>query len=168
MSATQPPPVLPDEEKGIIDSLSELGEKAKVSFAKPNRIKLSIPREHLVEVANFVNKRLGFDHCCNVTGTDFPKNKALEVTYHFGCLEREEFRRIILAVSCSIPAADPTLPSLIDIFPSVNYHERETAEMIGCTFNGHPNLGRFLLPEDWNDIPPMLKAYRLPGRLEEG
>ena len=60
----------------------------------------------------------------------------------------------------------PVLPSLIEIFPSVNYHEREAAEMLGIMFQGHPNLTRLFLPEDWDDIPPMLKAYRLPGRLE--
>jgi len=168
MSATPAEADLPSEEKSIIDSIARLGDKSKVAFAKPNRIKISVTRENLVEVAKFVKNELRFDHCTNVTGTDFPKDSQLEVTYHFGSIDGQGSRRIILAVGCRIPSIDPTLPSIIDVYPSVNYHEREAAEMIGCVFQGHPNLGRLLLPEDWNDIPPMLKAYRLPGRLEEG
>ncbi|MGI0090866.1 MAG: NADH-quinone oxidoreductase subunit C [Nitrososphaerales archaeon] len=168
MSVAQPKSDLPSEEKAIIESLTKLGDKAKVDFAKPNRIKISVSRENLLEVAKLVRDDLKFDHVANVTGTDFPKEKQLEITYHFGSIDGVGLRRIILALCCRIPQNDSVLPSLIELYPSANYHERETAEMIGCTFHGHPNLSRFMLPEDWNDIPPMLKAYRLPGRLETG
>jgi NADH:ubiquinone oxidoreductase subunit C len=167
MSAPPAQPTLPSQEKAILDSFAKLGDTVKVSFAKPMRIKMTVSRENLVEVVKFVRDDLRFDHCTNVTGTDFPKEKQLEITYHFGSIDGEGLRGIILAIACRIPSTDPTLPSIIDLYPSVNYHERETAEMIGCTFQGHPNLTRLLLPEDWNDIPPMLKAFRLPGRLEE-
>ncbi len=167
MSATSMPTILPSEEQEIIESFSTLGDWAKVAFAKQNRIKIAISPANIIAVAKHAKDNLGFDHCTNVTGTDFPKDKQFEITYHFGSLQRLEYRKIILAICCRVPSNNPVLPSLIGLFPSVNFHERETAEMIGCTFEGHPNLGRFLLPEDWNDIPPMLKAYRLPGRLEE-
>lgn len=167
MSATPAVTELPTEEKTILDSVTKLGEKVKVGFAKQSRIKLVVARDNLLEIAKFVRDDLKFDHCTNVTGTDFPKQKQLEITYHFGSIDGVGLRRIILSVSCRVPSEEPVLPSLIEIYPSVNLHEREAAEMIGCVFKGHPNLGRLLLPEDWNDIPPMLKAYRLPGRLEE-
>jgi|SRR5579872_1147159 len=157
---------LPREEKEILDKLATLGDKVKIAFSKPNRIKILVARENLVEVAKYLHDELRFDQCANVTGTDFPKDKQLEVTYHLGAIDAGDYRRIILAMATRIPSTDAVLPSLIEIYPSVNYHERETTEMLGCTFQGHPNLSRLLLPEDWNDIPPMLKAYRLPGRLE--
>ena len=166
MSTTQPKTELPREEKAIVDQISSLGAIAKLAFAKPRRIKIVTDRDNLLQVAKFIRDKLHFDHCTNVTGTDFPKDKQLEITYHFGSIDGEGLRAIILALGCRIQANDSTLPSLIDEFPSVEFHERETAEMIGCKFAGHPNLTRLLLPEDWNDIPPMLKAYRLPGRLE--
>jgi len=166
MSAAPAKTELPSEEKAILDALSKLGDKAKVVFSKPGRIKISSARENLLEVSTFVRDQLQFDYCANVTATDFPKDKQFEISYHFGSIDRPEQRRIVLTLACRIPSSDPILPSLIELYPSVNYHEREMAEMIGCTFQGHPNLSRFLLPEDWNDIPPMLKAYRLPGRLE--
>jgi NADH:ubiquinone oxidoreductase subunit C len=167
MAAATAKQELPSEEKAIVDALGKMGSKAKVVFARPKRIKISVSRENLVEIAAFVRDELRFDHNANVTGTDFPKDQQLEITYHFGAIDAEPHRRIIMAVSCRVPSSDPVLPSLIELYPSVEFHERETAEMIGCVFTGHPNLQRLLLPEDWNDIPPMLKAFRLPGRLEE-
>ncbi len=157
---------LPREEKALVAALSSLGEKVKLAFAKPNRIKIFAERNDVVEVSRFIRDNLHFDHCANVTGTDFPKDKQIEITYHFGSIDGEGLRRIILSLACKVPSADARLPSLINEFPSVELHERETAEMLGVVFDGHPNLKRLLLPEDWNDIPPMLKAYRLPGRLE--
>jgi NADH:ubiquinone oxidoreductase subunit C len=157
---------LPSDEKAIVSSLENLGDKVKVEYAKPKRIKISVKRENLVEVAKFIRDNLHFDHPANVTGTDFPKQKELEITYHLGSIDGEGLRKVILAIGCRIPSDDPKVPTLIEIYPGFLYHERETAEMIGCTFEGHPDLTRLLLPEDWTDIPPMLKAYRLPGRLE--
>jgi NADH:ubiquinone oxidoreductase subunit C len=158
---------LPSEEKAIVDSLAtKLGDKVKIDYSKVNRIRVSVSTDNLLEVAKFVRDELHFDQCANVTGTDFPKNKQIEVTYHFDSIDGNGLRRIILAVSCRLPSEKPESPSLIELYPSVNFHEREQAEMLGIVFKGHPNLGRFLLPEDWSDIPPMLKAYRLPGRLE--
>jgi NADH-quinone oxidoreductase subunit C len=57
-----------------------------------------------------------------------------------------------------------TLPSLISVFRSVEYHERETYEMLGVFFEGHPRNDRFLLPEDWADIPPLRREFRIKGR----
>lgn len=158
---------LPKEEKAIVDLVSSaLGEKVKIAYAKPNRIRLNVEAQNLVEVARFVRDNLHFDHCTNVTGTDFPKDNQIQVDYHFGSIDGEGLRRIILSVSVRVPAQDPKIPSLINEYESVDLHERETFEMLGVVFIGHPNLSRLLLPEDWNDIPPMLKKYRLPGRLE--
>ena len=167
MSAPPAKIELPTEEKAILDEISsKLGDKAKVVISKPNRIKVSVLPENLLEVAKFTRDELHFDQCANVTGTDFPKDKQIEVTYHFGSIDGAGLRRIIFGISLRVPSSKPELSSLIELYPSTDLHEREQAEMLGLVFKGHPNLTRLLLPEDWSDIPPMLKAYRLPGRLE--
>jgi len=56
------------------------------------------------------------------------------------------------------------MPSLRDIFYSVEFHERECFEMLGVYFDGHPDNRRLLLPEDWADIPPLRKDFRVKGR----
>ena len=167
MSAPPAKIELPTEEKAILDALSsKLGDKAKVVFSKPNRIKISVTPDNQLEVARFVRDELHFDQCANVTGTDFPKDRQIEVTYHFGSMDGAGLRRVVLAMALRVASSNPELSSLIELYPSTDLHEREQAEMLGLVFKGHPNLTRLLLPEDWNDIPPMLKAYRLPGRLE--
>lgn len=154
-------------EKELIDSLSStFGQKITGTSTRPNRIRVSTDRDDVVEIATFIRDGLQFDHCTNVSGTDFPKNKQIQIDYHFGSIDGEGLRSIILVLTTRVPSDDAKLHSLIEIYPSVELHERETYEMLGVTFEGHPELSRLLLPEDWNDIPPMLKAYRLPGRLE--
>ncbi len=168
MSSTQAKQqTLPKEETAIADAINAtFGSRAKQVFAKPNRLKYSFEPQTMLEAAKFARESLHFDHCTNVSGTDFPKDNQIQIDYHFGSIDGEGLRRVILTLSCRINSQDPKLPSLINEFPSVDLHERETAEMLGVQFVGHPNLSRLLLPEDWNDIPPMLKKYRLPGRLE--
>ncbi|MHB1908372.1 MAG: NADH-quinone oxidoreductase subunit C [Nitrososphaerales archaeon] len=158
---------LPKVEKSIVDSTqSALGQNVSLVYAKPNRIKFQTEASNIETFAVFLRDELHFDHCTNVTGTDFPKENKIQIDYQFGSLGREECRSIIFTISSRVDSTQPIIPSLVQIYPSAELHERETAEMLGVNFTGHPNLSRLLLPEDWNDIPPMLKKYRLPGRLE--
>ena len=69
-----------------------------------------------------------------------------------------------LAVAARLPRDSPVMPSLVEVWPGAEYHERETFEMLGVTFAGHPDLRGILLPEDWADIPPLRKDFRSPGR----
>jgi NADH-quinone oxidoreductase subunit C len=69
-----------------------------------------------------------------------------------------------MALSTKLDKANPRMPSLNDVWPSCEYHEREVYEMFGVVFEGHPDLRRLLLPEYWMDMPPMLKEYEPPGR----
>jgi NADH-quinone oxidoreductase subunit C len=70
----------------------------------------------------------------------------------------------IMSLATRTSRDEAMLPSLINIFRSVEYHERETFEMLGVFFEGHPRNDRFLLPEDWADIPPLRKEFRIKGR----
>ena len=62
------------------------------------------------------------------------------------------------------PGLARSMPSLVEVWPGAEYHERETFEMLGVTFTGHPDMRGILLPEDWDDIPPLRKDFRSPGR----
>ena len=106
----------------------------------------------------------GFDHAESVAGTDYPKDNQIEVIYHLGSYGKQELEAHIMALTTRTSRDDARLPSLIDIFRSVEYHERETYEMLGVYFEGHPRNDRFLLPEDWADIPPLRREFRIKGR----
>lgn len=56
-------------------------------------------------------------------------------------------------VRCQVPASDPSLPSLFELWPGVDAHERETYDMFGVRFDGHPDMTRILMPDDWEGHP---------------
>lgn len=128
-------------------------------------VKVSVEFSILREVATFLLSR-GFDHVKGVTGTDLialkPSEDAIELIYHLGSYSSEELKSSVLNLATKLKRSDPRAPSLVSVWPSAEYHERETYEMLGVVFEGHPNLKRLLLPEWWNDKPPLRKDYVPP------
>ena len=160
---TQPEP--PPFEKGLAEQIrNKFGDMVKIVFIKPLRIKIQVEPQDIVVVANFLRDSMGFDHAESVAGTDYPKDNQIEVVYHLGSYSREELAAHILWLTARTNKDDARLPTLINIYKSVEYHERECYEMLGVYFEGHPRNERFLLPEDWADIPPLRKDFRIKGR----
>jgi NADH:ubiquinone oxidoreductase subunit C len=160
---TQPEP--PPFEKGLVEQIKkEFGDLIKVIFIKPLRIKIQVEPEDIVRVANFLRDSIGFDHAESVAGTDYPKDNQIEVIYHLGSYSNQELAAHILWLTTRTNRDDALLPTLINVYKSVEYHERECYEMLGVYFEGHPRNERFLLPEDWADIPPLRKDFRIKGR----
>jgi NADH:ubiquinone oxidoreductase subunit C len=159
----QPEP--PAFEKGLADQIrNKFGDTVKVLFIKPLRIKIQVDPRDIVGVANFLRDSLGFDHAESVAGTDYPKDNQIEVIYHLGSYTRQEIAGHILWLTTRTDRDDARLPTLINVYKSVEYHERECYEMLGVYFEGHPRNERFLLPEDWADIPPLRKDFKIKGR----
>lgn len=176
-SKTNPPSdkgiELPQFEKGIADRIVEkFGSKIKVAFVKPDRVRIDVGRDDIKEVAEFLRDVLNFDHAESVSGVDYPQDKEIEVVYHLGSYTDSSLARQILVLATRaqreenpIPGNDATkLPSLREIFYSVEFHEREIFEMFGVYFQGHPDNRRLLLPEDWADLPPLRKDFAIKGR----
>jgi NADH:ubiquinone oxidoreductase subunit C len=160
---TQPEP--PPFEKGLAEQIkNKFGDMVKVVFIKPLRIKIQVEPQDIVGVANFLRDSIGFDHAESVAGTDYPKDNQIEVIYHLGSYSRQELAAHILWLTTRTNRDDARLPTLINVYKSVEYHERECYEMLGVYFEGHPRNERFLLPEDWADIPPLRKDFRIKGR----
>jgi NADH-quinone oxidoreductase subunit C len=152
-------------EQDIINKIvARYGNNVEVLYVRPSRMKIRVLPENMISIAGFIKENFGFDHAESVSGTDYPKDNQIEVVYHIGSYTVEELIPKILVLSTRTNRDEPRLPSLISIFPSVEYHERETYEMIGAYFEGHPRMERFLLPEDWADIPPLRKDFRIKGR----
>ena len=156
---------LPQFEKGIIDSLiSKFGDSIKIIYVKPLRIKIEVPSKDIVEIARHLRDESGFDHAESVSATDYPKTGDIEVIYHLGSYTRDDLSSHVLSLSTRTDRNNARVPSLIGVFKSVEYHERESFEMVGVYFDNHPRNDRFLLPEDWADIPPLRKEFRIKGR----
>jgi NADH-quinone oxidoreductase subunit C len=104
---------------------------------------------------------LRFEMCASVSGADYPADptgRRLHVVHHLVSMTWR--RRVRLEVAVSVE--DPHLPSVTAIWPGANWHERETWDMFGIVFDGHPGLTRILMPDDWPGHPQR-KDYPLGG-----
>ena len=122
----------------------------------------SVKRERLVEVARTLRDRenLRFEVCLGVSGVHYPDDQGRELHAVYPLLSMTHNRRIRIEVS--VPDKDPHLPSLVEVWAGNNWHERETYDMFGIIFDGHPALTRILMPDDWPGHPQR-KDYPLGG-----
>jgi NADH-quinone oxidoreductase subunit C len=98
-----------------------------------------------------------FDFLQNLTAVDWPKAAKLELVYHlFSYPHRHE-----LVVKTDVPRERPRLPSIAALYRNADWLEREQYDLLGVVFEGHPDLRRLLMPDDWVGHP-MRKDYREP------
>ncbi|HTY71759.1 MAG TPA: NADH-quinone oxidoreductase subunit C [Actinomycetes bacterium] len=121
-----------------------------------------VRREHLVDVARALrdDPTLRFEMCVGVSGVHYPHDSGRELHAIYPLLSLTHNRRLRLEVSC--PDGDPTIPSLMGVYPSVDWHERETFDFFGIVFTGRPDLTRIQMPDDWPGHPQR-KDYPLGG-----
>ena len=107
---------------------------------------------------------LFFDYLVDVCGADYlgKKEKRFEVVYHLYSIKH----RHALRVKAEVAADKPSIDSVVGIWAGANWHEREAYDMYGIVFNGHPDLRRILLPEDWEGYP-LRKDYPVKGPEKE-
>ena len=121
-----------------------------------------VAREHLAELVGHLRDDvyLRFEFCSSVSGVHYPadQGRELHAVYHLQSMTHN--RRIRLEVS--VPDADPHIPSVVPTYPTADWHERETYDMFGIVFDGHPALTRILMPDDWPGHPQR-KDYPLGG-----
>jgi NADH-quinone oxidoreductase subunit C len=123
---------------------------------------LHIAREHLSQVARTLrdDPALRFELCTGVSGVHNPADtgRELHAVYHLRSLTHSRLIRL----EVSAPDADPHVPSIVDVYPTNDWHERETYDFFGLIFDGHPALTRILMPDDWQGFPQR-KDYPLGG-----
>jgi len=116
--------------------------------------------ERILEVARTLRDHpaLQLDFLESVTAVDWPKSQQIEVVYHlFSYPHRHSF-----ALKAMLLRAAPAIPSLTSLWASADWLEREQYDLMGVTFEGHPDLRRLLLPEDWEGHP-LRKDYQQPA-----
>jgi len=121
---------------------------------------IQVDKSQIVQVAEFL-KSLGYDHVKSVTGIDYPDTEELEVVYHISSYSNLDLAKTILALKTRTKYSDPRVPSLYPVWESVWTGERETYEMLGIIFEGHPDLRRLFLPEDFEGVYPLRKSYKI-------
>jgi len=117
-----------------------------------------VAREHLTEVGYALRDlpALQFAIALDVTGVDFlPREPRFEVVFHLASLGVPGFgdtpKRLRMKVK--VPGDDPRLPTVSGVWKSMNWGEREVYDLFGIQFDGHPDLRRILMPDDWEGYP---------------
>ncbi len=127
-------------------------------------VTLVVDKAHLLEICRFVrdDETLRFNLLSDLCGVDrLPDEPRFEVNYHLLSLSRGERLRL----KVRLPGDQPKVTSVVGIWTTANWHEREVFDLFGITFEGHPDLRRILCPEDWNGHP-LRKDYPLLGYEE--
>ena len=115
---------------------------------------LTVPRNDLIKTMNILSSELNIQHLSTITARDTGND--LEILYHFF------LNGVVITIRTACPKNDPTVDSIVNVFPSAVLYEREIHDILGVEFEGHPNLSRLELPDDWpNDVYPLLKKWKL-------
>lgn len=127
-----------------------------------DELTLEVHRDRLVEVAQALrdDPALRFELCLGVSGVHYPDDTGRELHAAYPLMSITHNRRIRLEVA--VPDDDPHIPSLFGVYPTVDWHERETYDFFGIIFDGHPSLTRIEMPDDWVGHPQR-KDYPLGG-----
>jgi NADH-quinone oxidoreductase subunit C len=162
----QPPPLdSPRPYGSYFDEIADtLGLSDAIERVVVDRGELTfhVRRERLPEVAAKLrdDPALRFELCSGVSGVHYPEDTGRELHAVYHLLSITHNRRVRLEVS--VPDADPHVPSLVGVYPTCNWHERETWDFFGIIFDGHPALTRIQMPDDWKGHPQR-KDYPLGG-----
>jgi NADH-quinone oxidoreductase subunit C len=125
-------------------------------------INIEVDVSRILDASNIL-RELGFDHVKSLTGVDYPDKGIIELLVHIGSYGRG-LRRVIVVLRSKLDRKNPRAPTLTQIWPSSEFQEREAWEMLGIVFEGHPDLRRLLLPEEFEGLWPGRKDFQVPSR----
>jgi NADH-quinone oxidoreductase subunit C len=154
----------------LTDTLSASLEQSGSSFGAvveqvivgKDELTFYVRREQLLTIAARLrdDPALMFEMCLGVSGVHYPAESGAELHAVYHLLSITHNRRLRLEVTA--PDADPHVPSLVSLYPTCDFHERETWDFFGLVFDGHPALTRIEMPDDWRGHPQR-KDYPLGG-----
>jgi NADH-quinone oxidoreductase subunit C len=152
-----------DELKAALPDFGTSAEKAiEKVVIDAGEMTIHVRKEELVKFVTTLRDEPGlrFELCLGVSGVHYPHQlgKELHAVYHFRSITNNLFIRVEVSVADS----DGQVPSIVSVYPTNDWHERETFDFFGIVFDGHPHLTRIEMPDDWQGHPQR-KDYPLSG-----
>lgn len=143
---------------------SKFSSEVKDIIEFRGQVSVLIKKDKLLDIMNFLHKtpELYFDYLADLCGVDYLGKKEIrfEVVYNLLSIKYNKLIRI----KAEVPEDDCAIDSVVGIWAGADWHERECYDMYGIKFNGHPDLRRILMPEDWDGYP-LRKDYPLKSDL---
>ncbi|MHA1903842.1 MAG: NADH-quinone oxidoreductase subunit C [Candidatus Thorarchaeota archaeon] len=128
-----------------------------------NTVEFIVPADQIREIVSFIDQSIPSIFPESVFGVDLQEDK-YEVIYLFWSYKD----RLLIQLRVALEGLEPSIDSCNDIFQGLEWHERETHEMFGITFKGHPDLGLLLLPDELEGKYPLRKNFSTDrSRLSE-
>ncbi len=124
-----------------------------------------VPREKFRHAMDVLKNICGFDLLVDVTCVDYLNFRGAQDRFGLAYLLCETVTNQRLTVRLMVNEPDLTVPSVVPLWQGANWFEREVYDMFGIVFDGHPDLRRILLPEEFAAFP-LRKDYPLQGRGE--
>ena len=155
--STNLPEVLEALQNEFGDAILEIDQYA-------NEQTVYIDKSRIAEVCSYLKKQMGFTYLADLAGIDrFVEDDRYEVFYNLVSMERG--KRIRLKVR--VDEEDMLVPSVVSVFTAANWNERECWDMFGIRFEGHPDLRRMFMPDDFEHHPQRKEfpSLGIPGSL---
>lgn len=122
---------------------------------------ISVETDVLHDVISYLKDKYGLKHIVTITGTDL--GDSIELIYHLSPLDR----RVLINVRVKVSRDDPHIKSIVSLIPGAILYEREIHDLLGVVFDGHPNLERLILPDDWPEgVYPLRKDFKVEVKLD--
>lgn len=133
-------------------------DKVEIGAIEKDRIQVKLSdKKDVFDICCFISDKLTFEHCSFVMGLDMIEH--MEVIY----LLTNYHTAMNIEITVELPLDDLHVPSIALVWEGANWHERETYELFGIIFDGHPKLERLLTPDTYN-FYPFRKSYKLRGQ----
>jgi NADH/F420H2 dehydrogenase subunit C len=163
---------IPSENRGYRDANAALardlapiaqitGQAVAPRTLKGDFLGLEIDRTNLVAVCRFLRDQLGFDMLSCISGVDMLDH--LETVYHM----RSTTSRQLLQIKVRLDREKPEVDSVVSVWPTANWLERETFDLFGIRFAGHPDLRRMLLDDDFEGYPLLKSFHQVPVTIKD-
>jgi NADH-quinone oxidoreductase subunit C len=142
-------------ENAAVKALALLATDAKYDRAE---LTITVARENIIAACQAVQSA-GYNFLEDVTAVDwYPSEPRFQITYHMLSFSLKERIRLVVRLD----SGDAAIDSIIPVWPSANFYEREVFDLFGVHFGGHPNLRRIMMPDDWVGHP-LRKDYPVEG-----
>ncbi len=135
--------------KPVVDAIQSRCKTTLHEFR--GEVTLVIAPECLIEMCTYLRDEFAFDMLENETAVDYwpEQEPRFHIVYHF----YSHSRNVTLCIRVPLNGNSPVIPTIETVYPNANWQEREIWDMFGIRFEGHSDLRRILMPEDWRGYP---------------